>query len=121
MAQKTALQDIYGAKKLNRQGKMENNGNTIKDVILADERFGRLADIILEWNEKINVTAVREKRNAATPGCLRMSQNSRHTAANSSAPSIPNTQKCSALSSMRRPMPRTSTGFASVIWHITSR
>ncbi len=39
---------------------MENNVNTIADT-MTDERFGKLADIILEWNEKINVTAIRER------------------------------------------------------------
>ncbi|MBR0130859.1 MAG: 16S rRNA (guanine(527)-N(7))-methyltransferase RsmG [Firmicutes bacterium] len=30
-------------------------------TILSDERFEKLADIILEWNEKINVTAIRDR------------------------------------------------------------
>lgn len=34
---------------------------TMSSIIATDIRFERLADIILEWNEKINVTAVREK------------------------------------------------------------
>lgn len=29
--------------------------------ISKDERFGRLADLVLEWNEKINVTAIRDR------------------------------------------------------------
>ena len=33
----------------------------ISDIIASDSRYEKLADIILEWNEKINVTAVREK------------------------------------------------------------
>ncbi len=29
--------------------------------IRTDNRFEKLADIILEWNEKINVTAIRDR------------------------------------------------------------
>ena len=39
---------------------MENNTNYI-ELYKRDERFSRLADLILEWNEKINVTAIRDK------------------------------------------------------------
>ncbi len=34
---------------------------SISDILTSDSRYEKLADIILEWNEKINVTAVREK------------------------------------------------------------
>ena len=33
----------------------------MSDIIASDSRYEKLADIILEWNEKINVTAIREK------------------------------------------------------------
>ena len=33
----------------------------MSSIIATDDRYEKLADIILEWNEKINVTAVREK------------------------------------------------------------
>ena len=39
---------------------MENNTNYI-ELYKGDDRFSKLADLILEWNEKINVTAIREK------------------------------------------------------------
>ena len=31
------------------------------DIIAKDNRYEQLADIILEWNEKINVTAIRDR------------------------------------------------------------
>ena len=33
----------------------------MSSISATDDRYEKLADIILEWNEKINVTAVREK------------------------------------------------------------